>query len=182
MGQQGTLARDTHRVLWVAAYEIINVAQSFWQWFSVRMASVALEAEARCPEGFHLLQLLGVGTLRSFERPSHMMETGAAVRTSGVRVRLHLPRLPTFEAGMSYEVVRSAHNFRRTRIGARACGAPQIHPSSFFPAAYHSERITADRNVRYGSKAVLAGHRLARRLGGQKRTSASFARAPHPRS
>ena len=43
--QRRTLARDAHRVLRVAAYEFINVAQSFWQWFSVGVAPVAPEAE-----------------------------------------------------------------------------------------------------------------------------------------
>jgi hypothetical protein len=40
-----TLARDAHRVLWVAAYEVINVPQSFRQWFSVGVAPGAPEAE-----------------------------------------------------------------------------------------------------------------------------------------
>lgn len=67
MGQRRTLTRDTHRVLWVAAYEVFNVAQSFRQWFSFGVAPVAPEAETCGPEGLYLPPLLGVGPLRSFE-------------------------------------------------------------------------------------------------------------------
>jgi hypothetical protein len=46
LGHKRTLARHAHRVLLVAAYEVINVPQSFRQWFSAGVAPVAPEAEA----------------------------------------------------------------------------------------------------------------------------------------
>jgi hypothetical protein len=47
MGGKRTLVRDAHRMLGIAANEILNVTQSLWQRLSLGMASVAPKAETR---------------------------------------------------------------------------------------------------------------------------------------
>lgn len=50
-------------------------------------------------------------------------------------------------SSMGYEIVGTKHRSRRARVSARACGAPQIDPSSLFPAAYHSGTMAAGPRI-----------------------------------
>jgi hypothetical protein len=84
LSRRRTLARDARRMLRVAAYEVLNVPQSFWRRGSAR-SEILLTKE---PD---LLRLLGVDLLRRFERAAHLMKASAAVRTSGARIRPDLP-------------------------------------------------------------------------------------------
>jgi len=41
MGHRQTSTRDARRVLWIAAYEVLNIPQALWQWLCARVVPKA---------------------------------------------------------------------------------------------------------------------------------------------
>jgi hypothetical protein len=41
LGELRTSTRDARRVLWIAAYEVLNIPQALWQWLCARVVPKA---------------------------------------------------------------------------------------------------------------------------------------------
>jgi len=135
------LAVLPHRMVWVAADEVLDVAQPVWKRLCFRMAAVAPEPEACLPQKPDLLPLLDVRPRRDAKAPAHFGEGLSAFGTVATFLR-PLPGFSASKAGLSDQVGWPAVEWRSLRCSRQstACRRAKVR-SCMLRRGVHSDRV-----------------------------------------